>query len=155
MVARKTGRVALMAIQPRFAQAILAGTKTIEFRKRNLAPDVRTVLIYQTSPTRRIVGEFDLSGNVVASPSHLWRQFSEVAGIDAESFDAYFAGRNQAVGLTISSVRSYDRGVALCELVSGPSVPQSFIYLDDEQAQQIRARSTSSSGVDAELQASP
>lgn len=131
-----------MAIQPRFARAILAGTKTIEFRKRTLAPDVRTILIYETSPTQRIVGEFDVYEHVVAAPANLWRRFSDVGGIDAQSFDAYFDGRDEAVGLTISTVRAYDRGVGLSELMPAPAIPQSFIYLDDDQAEQIRTRSS-------------
>ena len=45
-------RVALMAIQPGYAEAILAGVKTVEFRKRALAPDIETVLVYETSPDK-------------------------------------------------------------------------------------------------------
>lgn len=131
-----------MAIQPRFAQAILAGTKTIEFRKRAPAPDVRTVLIYETTPTQQIVGEFDLREHVVAAPAHLWRNFSHVGGIGSANFDAYFAGRAEAVGLTISAVRVYQRGVTLSELTPAPAVPQSFVYLARSQVEEIRVRSS-------------
>lgn len=141
MAAREVERVALMAIQPRFAQAILAGTKTIEFRKRSFAANVRTVLIYETAPTQQIIGEFDLCEHVIAPPASLWRQFSDVGGIDAESFDTYFAGYDEAVGLTIASVRVYRRGVALSELTPTPAVPQSFAYLENDQVEQVRARS--------------
>lgn len=139
MATREVERVALMAIQPRFAQAILAGTKTIEFRKRTLAADIGTVLIYETAPTQKIVGEFDLREYVIAAPVKLWRKFSEFGAIDAASFDAYFAGRDEAVGLTISAVRVYDRGVTLNDLTPSPAVPQSFLYLVSSQVEQIRS----------------
>lgn len=140
-----------MAIQPRFARAILAGTKTIEFRKRTFAANVRTVLIYETAPTQQIVGEFDLCEHVVAPPANLWRQFSDVGGIDAESFDTYFAGYDEAVGLTIASVRTYARGVALGELTPAPAIPQSFAYLDNDQVEQVRARSLAAKSVELEV----
>jgi predicted transcriptional regulator len=128
-----------MAIQPRFAQAILNGTKTIEFRKRALAPDIQTVLIYETTPTQQIVGEFDLKSHEIDAPAGLWRRFKGVAGIDADAYDSYFAGHPRAVGMTIAAVRRYDHPVSLSALASPPSVPQSFTYLDFETLATVRA----------------
>lgn len=139
MAAREVDRVALMAIQPRFAQAILSGAKTIEFRKRTIAPDVATVLIYETAPTQLIVGEFELAERVVATPAKLWKKFAAVGGIDADGFDAYFAGHERAVGLRVSSSKAYARGVALSELTPAPAVPQSFSYVDSHLLAAVRA----------------
>ena len=50
------GRVAVMSIHPRYAEAILSGQKRVEFRKRRLAPDVTTVLVYATQPVGVLVG---------------------------------------------------------------------------------------------------
>ena len=61
-----------MAIQPGYAEAILAGVKTVEFRKRLLAPDIETVLVYETSPTKAIVGSFAVKCMEVASPEVIW-----------------------------------------------------------------------------------
>lgn len=139
MAAREADRVALMAIQPRFAQAILSGAKTVEFRKRALAPDVTTVLIYETAPTQLIVGEFELAENVVATPMKLWKKFAADGGIDADGFDAYFAGHTRAVGLRVSSSTAYARGVALSELTPPPAIPQSFSYVDSDVLDTVRA----------------
>jgi predicted transcriptional regulator len=128
-----------MAIQPPFAQAILSGSKTIEFRKRALAPDIATVLIYETAPTQLIVGEFELAEHVVATPAKLWKKFATVGGIDADRFDAYFAGHERAVGLRVSSSMAYARGVALTELTPTPAVPQSFSYVDADMLATVRA----------------
>jgi predicted transcriptional regulator len=127
-----------MAIHPRYAQAILAGTKAIEFRKRALAPDIHTVLIYETMPTQLIVGEFDLESHEFDAPAGLWRRFKAVAGIDAAAYDSYFAGHPRAVGMKIAAVRRYDHPVALSDLTSPPSVPQSFTYVDAETLAKVR-----------------
>ena len=67
-------RAALMSIHPRYADAILDGTKVVEFRKRALAGDISTVLVYATAPVRRLVGTFQLSATLTASPRDLWQQ---------------------------------------------------------------------------------
>lgn len=139
MAAREVDRVALMAIRPQFAHAILSGAKTIEFRKRVLAEGVTTVLIYETAPTQLIVGEFELAEHVVATPAKLWKKYSPVGGIDADGFDAYFAGHERAVGLRVSSSTAYARGVALTELTPAPAVPQSFSYVDSDTLARVRA----------------
>lgn len=128
-----------MAIHPRYAQAILSGRKTIEFRKRALAPDVRTVLIYETSPTQAIVGEFDLQEHVVESPDELWNQFGAMGGICKADYAAYYAGRPEAIGLAIATARRYNRPVPLSSLEPRSPVPQSFTYIDKRTLERIRA----------------
>lgn len=140
MAAQEAGRAALMAIQPRFAQAILSGVKTVEFRKRTLAPDVATVLIYETVPTQLIVGEFELADRVVSTPAKLWRTFASAGGIDIDGFNAYFAGRECAIGLRVASSTTYARGVALSDLNPAPAIPQSFTYVDLGMLNDVRTR---------------
>lgn len=130
MVAPEAARIALMAIRPEYAQAIMQGTKAVEFRRRPLAADVRTVLIYETSPTKQIVGEFTVGEVVIASPSELWRKFRGVGGITEEAFTAYYVEASKGAAITISKVKSYDVPVKLSDLNSQPAVPQSFCYLD-------------------------
>ena len=47
-----------MSIHPQYADAIVAGRKRAEFRKRPLAADIDVVLIYATAPVRAIIGWF-------------------------------------------------------------------------------------------------
>src|SRR3954454_6028367 len=98
-------RVALMSIHPQYADAILAGTKRVEFRKRRLAPDVSTVVIYATRPVGRIVGTFEVLGHDVAAPDDLWDRHSAHAGIHAAGFREYFAQTPAAVGILIGGVQ--------------------------------------------------
>ena len=118
-----------MAIQPRFAQAILSGSKNVEFRKRRVADDVKTVLIYETSPTQRIVGRFNVKRIVEKSPIALWREFGSVGGISRRDYLDYFAGHSQAVALVVENPEVYDYPIRLSQLAGPPAVPQSFTYL--------------------------
>ena len=56
-------RIALMSIHPGYAEAILSGRERAEFRKRPLAEDVRTVLIYATAPVSAMSGWFTVQGH--------------------------------------------------------------------------------------------
>lgn len=130
MATKPAQRSALMSIRPQFANAILDGTKTVEFRKRRLADDVTRVVIYITSPIQAVVGEFTVADQVVASPQTLWRRYRRVAGIDRASFFRYFDGTTDAVGILIDDVVEYKEPQTLREFEPGIRPPQSFQYLE-------------------------
>lgn len=123
-----------MSIHPQYADAILAGTKRVEFRKRRLAQDVSTVVIYATQPVGRIVGTFEVLGHDVAPPAELWNRHSTHAGISVTGYDEYYAQTPAAVGILIGSVQrlSHPRPVTDLHGISRP--PQSFSYLTAAQA---------------------
>lgn len=148
----QTGRVALMAIQPRYSQAILAGTKTVEFRKRPLAEDVRTVLIYETAPTSCVVGAFTVADTVQLSPRTLWRELGAAGSITRLDFMQYFASYKTGVGLVVGSVQKLQRPITLAELVPRPAVPQSFAYIAGDVIDQISELQTCEPDTRAVLQ---
>ncbi len=74
-----------MAIHPHYADAILDGRKKVEFRKRAVAEDVTTVLIYATAPVKKIIGQFEVAHTVVTTPSALWEQLGRVSLAEAVS----------------------------------------------------------------------
>ncbi len=122
-------RSALMSIRPQFVAGILNGTKRVEFRKRRLAADIDSVVIYSTSPVMAVVGEFAVAEQVVGTPDELWERFASVAGIDAAGFFDYFANTTQAVGIVIDSVRTYPDPKSLADVDPGARPPQSVKYL--------------------------
>jgi predicted transcriptional regulator len=127
-----------MSIHPKYADAILEGWKQVEFRKRPLAPDVSTAVIYATSPTKRILGEFTIDRTLLSTPRELWESVGRVGGIDVDSYMAYYAGNDSAAGILVSVARRYPRPVALAELDPAPAVPQSFTYISQAQLDRIR-----------------
>ncbi|MEJ1229873.1 MAG: ASCH domain-containing protein [Galbitalea sp.] len=93
MASQSGSRVAIMAIHPEYADAIIAGDKKVEFRKRPFAQRVDKVLIYATSPVQKVVGEFGIEETVVAHPDELWKTYGDVGQIDQPDFDRYYEGR--------------------------------------------------------------
>ncbi|MCZ2859181.1 ASCH domain-containing protein [Blastococcus sp. VKM Ac-2987] len=123
-----------MSIHPRYADAILAGTKRVEFRKRRLAPDVSTVVIYATQPVGRIVGTFEVLGHDVAPPPELWNRHRIHAGISVAGYDEYYAQTPAAVGILIGSVQQLSQPRPVTDLPGVSRPPQSFSYLTRAQA---------------------
>lgn len=130
-------RVALMSIRPEFANAILAGKKTVEFRKRRVADDVSHVLIYATMPVGSLLGWFSVARQDTESPRQLWVKFRSVAGISEQGFFDYFADRTVGTGIVVGACAEFDEPVALTALSQVQRPPQSFQYLTVAQTQEF------------------
>ena len=97
---------AIISIKPRFAEAILSGTKTVELRRRIPPIEVGTRLwIYATRPTAAVIGSAVLENVVKKSPADLWKQCGDKTGVDRGTFDSYFEGTTIALGLYLAQVR--------------------------------------------------
>jgi predicted transcriptional regulator len=129
-----------MAIHPQYADAILAGQKRVEFRKRQLAADVDTVVIYATAPVKAIIGEFTIAGAVVAPPAQVWTALGAVGAIDKSAFDAYYAGSETAIAISVKAARRYAVQVTLAAIIPEPAVPQSFTYITEDIVTQVHER---------------
>ena len=93
-----------MSIRPNYAQAILAGTKTIELRRR--VPDLFSGMrlwIYETLPTGAVVGFARVQSVAKARPTTIWRKHRDAVGIDYASFTAYFDGAPEAVAIGLAT----------------------------------------------------
>lgn len=122
-------RVALMSIHTRWAEAIMDGSKRVEFRKRRLAPDIQTVLVYATAPVSKIIGSFTIDRIESGSPTEIWERFGMVGVIGRDDYFAYFEGADSAVAIVVSVAERFDEPVSLDSMEPRPAVPQSFAYL--------------------------
>lgn len=120
----------LLSVKPQFAQAILDGTKRFEFRRALYrCPDVKTAVLYASSPIQRVIGEFNVADILALAPDALWRATHRYAGIDRDYFDAYFGGREIGFALKVGSARRYRRPLSLYRDFRIAVPPQSFCYL--------------------------
>lgn len=131
----------LLSIRPRFADAILAGTKTVELRRQvpRLAPRDE-VLVYSTVPTGAVVGSFTVEEVVQFPLRELWRRFGPNAGVSRVEFNDYFSGLETGVGIHIRSVQRFESPVsllALRKLWPGFHPPQSFRYFDPSEVESL------------------
>jgi predicted transcriptional regulator len=97
---------AIISIHPTYADAILAGEKTIELRRRipELASGTR-LWIYATRPTGAIVGVATIQDVARAHPATIWKKHRNGTGVDHASFQAYFDGAQEAVAILLAAVR--------------------------------------------------
>ena len=73
----------LISVKPKFAQKILDGTKRVEYRRRIFKEDVGTLLIYESTTTRRVVGEVPVIGVLCDSLSTVWLMPLSLEGLSA------------------------------------------------------------------------
>lgn len=123
--------IAFLPIKPVFANRILEGSKRYEFRRSRLRQDITHVVIYSTSPVRKIVGVAEVTGVKAASVSAAWRQTRHGAGISRCAFNAYFTGAQSAIFISLRRVVRLKKGLDPIEVRSGFKVPQSFSYVDE------------------------
>jgi predicted transcriptional regulator len=124
--------IVLLSIKPQYVQAILAGRKKVEFRKKRFARPVKTVLIYATSPIKKIVAHFQIGQIDEGSPEELWRQYHSVGGIASEAYWSYFKNTKTAVAINITELNALVRPLNLCEVVGTNVPPQSYSYLEND-----------------------
>ena len=124
---RSQSRV-LLSIKPQYATAILRGTKKYEFRRAIFSRQVDVVLLYASTPVRRVVAEFDVLSVISEPLPTLWKKTGRYAGIDKPSFFNYFVGLKIGHAIKIGEIRKYKE--PFCPVKElGISPPQSFSYL--------------------------
>jgi predicted transcriptional regulator len=123
-------RKVLLSIKPEYAERIFNGTKRYEFRRVVFKePDVQTVVVYVSTPVRKVVGEFDLEEIITLPKDKLWKLTKAEAGIDKAGYDDYFLDKEFATALKVKKVRRYRKPLCLKEDFQINYPPQSFIYL--------------------------
>ena len=97
---------AIISIHPSHAEAILAGTKTIELRRRvPKLPAGMKLWIYATRPTAAVVGVVTIIEVMRAHPKALWKRHRDGAGVDHDSFKEYFNGSEEGVAILLTSAK--------------------------------------------------
>lgn len=122
----------LLSIKPEFAERIFEGSKKYEFRKALFKnSDIKTIVVYASSPTQRVIGEFEIETIISDSPEKLWKKTKRFAGIDEDFFYEYFADRETGFAIKIKKTKKYKESLCLREHFN-LTPPQSFLYLRNE-----------------------
>lgn len=119
----------LMPIRPEHVNNIFAGMKKFEFRKTKCRRKIDGILIYATSPVKRIVGEAEVTNIVVGSPTSVWEQTSHSAGIGRHYFNQYYQDRHIAVAYALGEVIKYTQPLKLNDF-GLKYAPQSYAYIE-------------------------
>ncbi len=120
----------LLSIKPEFAEMIFSGTKRYEFRRSIFKnPDVKTIVVYASSPVQKVIGEFEIETIINAELEYLWKQTKEHAGISEDLFFSYFSNKESGFAIQIKKVKKYKKALCLRKDFNA-TPPQSFMYLD-------------------------
>lgn len=131
-----SNRALLLSIRPRFVASIFSGTKTVELRRvkpRIQAGDL--VIIYGSGTIKGIVGAFEVAGVTSASPSTIWRRYSNKSGLSKLEFFTYFEGAGIGHAIRIRKLWKLPRPISLKALRrrhAGFRPPQSYHYWNFE-----------------------
>lgn len=140
MDSESIGRVALMSIQPQYAQAILRGEKLVELRKRPISNDVTHIIIYATMPVGAIIGAFRVAKQVTANIGKLWSEFGGDSCISFNEFHKYYRNKPQGTGIRIGETFMATEYMNLDQAFGFDRPPQSFQYVDTDCARLIISR---------------
>ena len=118
----------LLSINPEHVSKILSGEKVFEYRTKVAKQDVKSLLIYETSPIKRVVAEAEILEVLELPPEDLWAATKDYSGITKDFFDAYFANRKVAYAYRLGNIKAYDRPMEL-SYFGVKAAPQSFVYV--------------------------
>lgn len=117
----------VISINPEYVREIVNGLKKYEYRTKVAKKDIDKLIIYATSPVKRVIGEAEILDVLALSPNDLWEETKEFSGITKDFFDNYFKNRKIAYAYRLGKIKVYDEPKELSEF-GLKSAPQSFAY---------------------------
>ena len=121
-------RKILISINPEHVQNIIAWKKKYEYRKVAAKQDISSIIIYETTPIKRIVAEAEIVDVLELPPEELWEQTKNESGISKAFFDKYFNNRTVAFAYKLGEIKVYDTPKTLMDY-GVKAAPQSFVYV--------------------------
>lgn len=125
----------LLPIREEYVNLIFNGKKKFEFRKRLCREDISKIVIYETAPTKLVVGEVQVEEKLILPKNELWNLARRYAGVEKQFYDQYFAKETIACAYKLGNSVRYEKPVELNSFgVNG--VLQSFAYVDERKTRE-------------------
>lgn len=122
-----------MSIRPKYAQAILDGSKLYEYRKRlPKNTDIQKVYLYASKPTKAIIAYFTIGLVISDNPQKVWELTSKDGGITKKQFNDYFKCHSLAHAIKIEGVTKLVTPLDPKAIIKDFVAPQNFIYTEVE-----------------------
>jgi len=119
----------VLSIKPEFANKIFDGSKKFEFRKAIFKNnDVKSIIVYASSPVKKVIGEFEIGEIINNDIDTLWQLTKEFSGITEDFFYEYFSKREKGFAIQIKNKKKYKVPKCLKEEYD-LNPPQSFAYV--------------------------
>ena len=125
----------VLSIQPRWAEKVLSGQKTVELRRKFSTRWIgHRMSLYASRPLGGLVGEATIADVVTDTCSTIWERFGGATGSIRSEFDEYTSGVSKVSAILLTDVMRYPNVIPLGrmrELVRTPiRPPQSHLAVD-------------------------
>lgn len=118
----------MLAIKPEYVNEIRRESKDLEYRRSIPKRKVDKILIYESSPIMKVVGEATVDEVYHEKISKLWK-ISTKRGINKTEFMNYFVGKETGYAYKLTNVIFYENSHELSEY-NIEHAPQSFRYIN-------------------------
>lgn len=119
----------VLSVRPEYADAIAAGTKRVEFRRKRMRAPASHAIFYAAAPANRLVCVCEAFWLDWADLESLWARWGEMGGISREAFDAYYEGCEEGLAIMLGKPRAFKPGVGLAD-IGLERAPQSYRYVE-------------------------
>jgi predicted transcriptional regulator len=119
----------LLSVKPEYSKKILSGEKKYEFRKQKPKFMIDVVFIYESSPTKNIVGGFSVKKIHSGSPEKIWQKCKNSSGIERSNYLDYCNGTKIIHAFEIDEAFKFDDPIDPFGMISNFTPPQNFSYL--------------------------
>lgn len=121
-------RKILISINPEHVDNIINGIKKFEYRRKAAKKDISSIIIYETTPIKRVVAEAEILEVLELPIKELWELTKDSSGITEDFYLSYFKGKQIAYAYKLGKVIKYPEPKPLIEF-GIKSAPQSFVYI--------------------------
>ena len=130
-------RPIIISIKPEFAKLIKNKEKIVEIRKQILKEMGKgiKVYIYESSPTRKIIGYFFIEKISCGTPKKLWEKSKIKIAISKQEFNKYCETHDKIYGIYIEALHLYNKGIEIDYLkkkISKWYPPQNMSYCSNQ-----------------------
>lgn len=135
---QQDGKTIVLSIKPKYAELILSGSKTVEFRRAWAIAKVDMIAIYASSPVQKLIGVVQVSELVREKPTLLWEYCSKYGGgMSKIELSMYFKGKEAGFAIFLKDAKRFSQSIDPKKIIKNFSPPQSFRYITAAERQKL------------------
>lgn len=120
----------ILSIKPKYTEKILNWEKLYELRKVFAKKQINKVIIYESSPISKIVGEFEIEKVLYESLERLWDITKDFSCVDKGFFEKYFKWKEYWYAIKIKNPKRYKKSKLITDYwMKRP--PQNYAFLKE------------------------
>ena len=120
----------ILSIKPEYTEKILNWEKLYELRRLFTKKEVDKVIIYESAPVSRVVGEFEIEEILCEPLDRLRNDTRDYSCVDKRFFDQYFEWKEKWYAIKIKNLKRYKEE----KLISDYGMeypPQSYAFIEN------------------------